>query len=83
MWLTCPWHVVECSKKANPEVELVTDIDMLLMAKKEIIGGMCFGIHKHAEANDKYMKDCDRNKKFSNQTFWGVNNLYCWTKVAC
>ena len=36
MWLTCPWHVVECSKKANPEVELITDIDMLLMAKKEI-----------------------------------------------
>ena len=45
-----------CLKKNEIKFELLTDIDMLLMVKKEIIGGMCHEIHRYVEANNKYMK---------------------------
>ena len=51
---------------------------MLLMVEKAIRGGLCHSINRYAKANNKYMKDCDKNKKFSYLKYWDVNNLYGW-----
>ena len=34
-----------CLKKTEVELELLTNIDVLLMAQKEIRGGICHAIH--------------------------------------
>ena len=36
---------------------------MLLMVEKGISEGICHAIHQYVKANNKYMKDCDKNKK--------------------
>ena len=36
---------------------------MLLMTEKGIRGGISHSVHRHAMANNKYMKDYDKNKE--------------------
>ena len=36
---------------------------MLLMVEKGIGGGICHSIYQYAKANNKYMKDLDKNKE--------------------
>ena len=38
---------------------------MLLMVEKVIRGGICLSIYRYAKANNKYMKDYDKNKELS------------------
>ena len=45
------------------DLDLLTDIDMLLMVEKGIKRGMCHAIHRYGKANNKYMKGYDKNKK--------------------
>ena len=45
------------------QLELLPNIDMLLMVEKGIRGGICHVIHKYAKANNKYMKNYDKNKE--------------------
>ena len=47
------------------------------MAEK-IRGGICHSIYRHAKANNKYMKDYDKNIESSYVQYWDVNNLYGW-----
>ena len=48
-------------KMADVKLELLTEIDMLLMVKTGIRGRICHAIHQYAKANNKYMKDYDKN----------------------
>ena len=65
-----------CLKKTEPELELLADLDMLLMVAERIRGGMCQAICRHAKANNKYMKNCD--KKLSQFVSMGYVS-----KIAC
>ena len=52
-------------KKTKVKLDLLTDIDMLLMVEKGIRGGICYPIYQYAKANNKCMKDHDKNKESS------------------
>ena len=39
---------------------------------------MCHSIYQNAKANNKYMKDNDKNKELPYLQYWDVNNLYGW-----
>ena len=51
---------------------------MLLTVENRISGGMCHAIHRYAKANNKYMKNYDKNKESSYILYLDANNLYGW-----
>ena len=65
-------------KKTNIKLELLTDYDMLLIVEEGIRGGICHAIHRHAKANNKYMKNYDKNKESSYIQYLNANRLYGW-----
>ena len=67
-----------CLKKTEVELELLTNIDMLLMAEKESNGGICQVIHRCAKANNKYMKNYDKDMESPYIEYLDAGNLYGW-----
>ena len=67
-----------CLKKTNVKLELLTDYDMLLMVEEGLRGGICHAIHRYPKANNKYMKNYDKNKESSYVQYFNANNLYVW-----
>ena len=65
-------------KKTKVKLDLLADIDMLLMVEKGIKGKICHSINRYAKANNKYVKDYDKNKEKSYLKYQDVNNLYEW-----
>ena len=51
----------------------------MLRAEKGIRGGICHAIFRYVEANDKYMKNYNKNKDSSSLKYLDPNNLYGWT----
>ena len=54
---------------------------MLLMVEKGTRGGIYHAIHRYTKANNKYMKDYDKNKEslyLKYSIFGDVNNSYRW-----
>ena len=68
-----------CLKKTRVKLELLTDLNMLLMIEERIRGGMCQVIHRYSTANDKYMKNYNKNVISSYLQYLDANNLYGWS----
>ena len=67
-----------CLKKTRVKLELLTGNDMLLMVWKGIRGGMYQAIHRYAKANNKYIKNYDKNIESSYLTYLDANNFCGW-----
>ena len=65
-----------CLKKTKVELELLADNDMLIMYEEGTRGGMCQATYRYAKANNKYMKNYDRNIESSFLEYVDANNLY-------
>ena len=51
---------------------------MLIMFEERIRGGICQATYKYAKANNKYMKNYDKNIESSFLECLDANNLYGW-----
>ena len=51
---------------------------MLLTIEKGIRGGICQATHSYAKANNKYMKNYDKNNESSYVEFLDASNLHGW-----
>ena len=67
-----------CLKRPKVKLELLTNVDMLLMVEKGIRGGICHATYRYAKANNKYMKNYNKDKKESFLQYLDDNNLYGW-----
>ena len=67
-----------CLKMTIVKLELLTDYDMILMTENSIRGGICQATYRYAKANDKYMKNYDKNIESSFIEYLDANNLYWW-----
>ena len=67
-----------CLKKTEVRLELLTENNMLFMVEKGVRGGICHATYRYAKANNKYMKNYDKNKESSYIQHLDANNLYGW-----
>ena len=75
-FLTAPglaWQA--CLKKTGVELELLTNPNMLSMVEEGIRGGICEAVHRYAKANNKYMKNYDKDKESSFLEYLDTNSM--------
>lgn len=64
-------------KMTGIELDLLTDVDMLLLFERGIRGGFVSLVQRHATANNRYMMEgYDPSKPTSYLMYYDVNNLY-------
>ena len=68
-----------CLKKTQVELELLTDNYMLLMFEEGTRGGICQATHRYVKANNRYMKNHDKDKESSYLLYVDANNLHGWS----
>ena len=67
-------------KKNKVKSDLLTDINMLIMVEKGTRIRIFHATYRYSKANNKYVKDYEKNKEWSYLKYCDVNNLYIWTK---
>ena len=67
-----------CLKMKGIEVELLIEPDMLQTVENGVQGGICHAILRCAKANNKYMKDYNKDKEESFLQYDDANNLCGW-----
>ena len=65
-----------CLKVTNVNLELLSNLNMLLMVEKGIRGGISIISNRYGEANNKYMKGFNKNKPSKYLIYVDANNLY-------
>ena len=65
-----------CLKKTKVELELLTDYEKGI--EKGIRSGICQATHRHAKANNKYMKNYNKKIESSYMEYLDADNLYGW-----
>ena len=65
-----------CLKMTKIKLKLLTDINMLLMIEDQIRDGITHATHRYAEANNKYMKNYDKNNESLYLMYLDANNFY-------
>ena len=67
-----------CLKKAGIKLELLIDVKMLLMVETGIRDGIYHAMHRYGEANNKYMKNDNKDKDSWYLMYLDTNDLYGW-----
>ena len=68
------WDAMLRMTKIN--LELLSDVDMLLMIEKGIRGGISIISNRYGKANNKYMKDYNKKEASKYLMYVDANNLY-------
>ena len=63
-------------KMTGVNLELLSNVDMLLMIEKGIRGGVSMVSNRYGKVNNKYMKDFNKNEPSKFLTYLDTNNLY-------
>ena len=70
------WDAMLKMTKIN--LELLSDVNMLLMVEKGIRGGISIISNRYGKANNKYMKDFNKLELIKFLIYLDANNLYGW-----
>ena len=73
-------------KMTKVNLDLISEIEMQLFIDKGMRGGISYIAHRHAKANNKYMKNYQEGEESSYIMSLDANNLYGWAmsqKLSC
>ena len=65
-------------KMTDIKLELMTDVDMFQFIEKGLRGGISYIANRYGKANNKYMKDYNKDKPSKYIMYLDANNLYGW-----